>query len=96
MTDKLISIDESLGDQAGDLQKLMKLVDPRQRGDKDLVRLLLVRLKLDGLEPTRDYLVQKTRAADRCAFKGRLYDYLKDDVEERICHDNASGVGPPI
>ena len=85
MTDTLISIDDSLSDQAEDLQKLMKLVDPHQREDKDLARLLMVRLKLDGLERTRGYLVQKTRAADSCGFNGRLYDYLKDDVEERTC-----------
>lgn len=87
MTDKLISIDDSLVDQTADLQKLMKLVDPHQREDRDLARLLLVRLKLDGIERTRDYLVQKTRAADRCGFQGRLYHYLKDNAEERTCRD---------
>jgi hypothetical protein len=87
MTDKLIAIDDSLANQTEDLQKLMKLVDPHQRGDRDLARLLLVRLKLDGLEPTRDYLVEKTRAADRCGFEGRLYHYLKDDATERTCRE---------
>jgi hypothetical protein len=90
MTDKLIAIDDSLGDQTEDLQKLMKLVDPHQHEDRDLARLLLVRLKLDGLERTRDYLVQKTRAADRCGFQGRLYHYLKDNAEERTCRDQDS------
>ena len=90
MTDNLISIDDRLDDQTEDLQKLMKLVDPHQREDKDLARLLLVRLKLDGLATTRDYLVAKTRAADACGFNGRLYDYLKDDAQERVCTDDNS------
>ena len=90
MTDNLIAIDDSLGDQAANLEKLMKLVDPSQREDQDLARLLLIRLQLDGLDDTRDYLVQKTRAADRCNYAGRLYDYLKDDVEERTCPDGNS------
>jgi hypothetical protein len=85
MTDKLIAIDESLEDQAENLNKLMKLVDPHQRDDRDLTRLLLIRLRLDGMKRTRAYLVEKTRAADRCKYQGRLYDYLKDDVEERAC-----------
>ena len=89
MNDNLISLDDSLGDQAENLQKLMKLVDPHQRSDKDLARLLLVRLQLDGLERTRAYLVQKTRAADRCKYHGRLYDYLKDDVQARACRDES-------
>lgn len=90
MTEKLIRIDTSLRDQAEDLKKLMKLVDPSQREDQDLARLLLIRLQLDGLDDTRDYLVQKTRAAERCNYTGRLYDYLKDDVEERTCQSEDS------
>lgn len=90
MTDNLISINESLSDHADDLKKLMKLVDPSQREDKDLASLLLIRLQLDGLNQTRDYLVQKTRAADMCNFKGSLYDYLKNDVEERTCQSEDS------
>ena len=87
MTDKLITIDESLEEQAENLKKLMKLVDPHQRDDSDLARMLLIRLRLDGLERTRAYLVEKTRAADKCGYKGRLYDYLKDDVEDRACQE---------
>lgn len=90
MTDNLIHMDDSLADHADDLNKLMKIVDPKQREDKDLARLLLIRLQLDGLDITRDYLVQKTRAADTCNYSGRLYDYLKDDVEERTCQSEDS------
>lgn len=88
MTDKLIAIDESLEDQTENLKKLMKLVDPHQREDRDLARMLLIRLRLDGLKRTRAYLVERTRAADKCGYQGRLYDYLKDDVEERACQED--------
>lgn len=94
MTDNIIRIDDRLGDQAENLQRLMKLVDPHQREDKDLARLLLVRLELDGLERTRAYLVQKTRAADRCNYGGRLYDYLKDEVEARTCDKSDATAHP--
>lgn len=88
MTDNLISIERNLGHHADDLKKLMKLVAPSQREDRDLTRLLLIRLQLDGLERTRVYLVAKTRAAEACNFTGRLYDYLKDDVEEGACQND--------
>ncbi|MDJ0780684.1 MAG: hypothetical protein QNJ22_01870 [Desulfosarcinaceae bacterium] len=90
MADNLIPIDDTLGGLAEELQKLMKLVDPHQRDDKELARLLLIRLKIDGLERTRAYLVEKTRAADACGYTGRLYDYLKDDTEARSCQGEGS------
>ena len=72
------------------LQKLMLLVPPDQRKDKDLMRLLAFRLKLDGFTATRQYLVRKTRDADKCAYPGRLYDYLKNDREEKQCGDRGA------
>ena len=85
MTAEIIEL-ENINEAARiDLNKLMLLVPPEQREDQDLKRLLLFRLKLDGLHTTRGYLVEKTREADRCGYTGRIYDYLKDDFESRVC-----------
>ncbi|MGD9210508.1 MAG: hypothetical protein PVI90_07010 [Desulfobacteraceae bacterium] len=88
MTDNIISIENHFSEQATDLKKLLKLVSPSQRNDTELQRLILFRLKLDGFDRTRAYLVDKTRAADKCGFNGRLYDYLKDDKIESTCEPN--------
>ena len=94
MKDNLIPIDDSLGDQAEDLQKLMKLVDPHQREDRDLARLLLVRLKLDGLERTRAYLVEKTTKRSghiiKCPQKDCKYKRKAEPQEDTGAADESS------
>jgi len=85
MSADIIPIEEHPAMRSEDLKKLLLLVPPKQRDDIDLQRLILFRLKLDGLDSTRAYLVEKFRAADSCGFSGRLYDYLKDDTAENNC-----------
>jgi len=92
MAHNVIAIETLDGADKEALQKLMLLVPPDQRQDKDLLRLLAFRLKLDGFTATRQYLVRKTRDADQCVFTGRLYDYLKDDLEEQKCGSPSSDV----
>ena len=85
MTGDIIEL-EQINDAARiDLKKLLLLIPPEQREDQQLKRLLLFRLQLDGLHATRAYLVEKTREADRCGYTGSMYEYLKDDVEARVC-----------
>jgi len=88
MGQKLYSIENLSGQDHDDLEKLLLLVPPKQRQDLQLRRLLLFRLLIDGFEITRSYMVDKTRAADRCGFSGRIYDYLKDDDIERSCPED--------
>jgi hypothetical protein len=85
MPKDLIDIEHLPGKDREQLEKLMLLAPPADRDDVRLRRLLLFRLRLDGFPSTRGYLVEKTRSADRCRFIGSLYDYLKDDVEEKAC-----------
>ncbi len=87
MSTKIVTLEDLPGPHNQELKKLMLLVPPKQRDDSDLTRLILFRLKLDGFEQTRAYLVEKLRAADGCSFNGRLYDYLKDDVQENECKE---------
>ena len=92
MEKDLIDLDEIPGEDRENLEKLMLLVSPAERTDVQPRRLLLFRLRLDGISKTRDYLVQRTRASERCGFSGRIFDYLKDDTEERSC-TNRNGAG---
>lgn len=85
MADSIIPIEDHFSEKRPDLKKLLKLVPPKQRDDTDLQRLILFRLSLDSFASTRAYLVDKIRAADRCKFNGRLFDYLKDDKIETAC-----------
>jgi len=85
MGEKLYSIEDVSGPEQDNLEKLLLLVPPKQRQDLQLRRLLLFRLLIDGFQATRSYLVDRTRAADRCGYSGRIYDYLKDDDIERSC-----------
>lgn len=85
MSDNIISLEDHPGTNPKDLKKLLLLISPDQRDDVELQRLMLFRMKLDGFDRTRSYLVEKLRDAEACGFKGRLFDYLKNDTEEKAC-----------
>ena len=90
MDNSLIDIDDLPGEDRDHLEKLMLLVSPSDRADIRLRRLLLFRLRLDGFTQTRNYLVEKTRSAERCGFSSGLFEYLKDDEQEKGCGDAVS------
>ena len=62
-------------------------VPARHREDERLVRILAFRLKVDGFETTKDFVSRKLIEAERCTFRGLLYDFLKDDEESRACQE---------
>jgi hypothetical protein len=70
-----------------DLNRLMQIVPARHQEDGDLRHLIAFRLKLDGITPTRSYIVRKIREMNACGFSGRMYDYLKDDQGHNSCSD---------
>ena len=92
MTDKIIAIEETEGPFQKIFQNLLQLVPKKDVGDKKLQRLIAFRLKLDGEDLTRQYLSRKIEEAIQCAYSGSLYDFLKDDFEEKQC---ATGDKPP-
>ncbi len=85
MTGKVISIEEREGPFQMIFQRTMRMVPERDRGDKDIQRLIAFRLQQDGEAATNEYLIRKIRDMIQCGYTGRLYDYLKDDVEEKMC-----------
>jgi hypothetical protein len=96
MTGKIISIEEEDGPFQVIFQRILRMVPDRDKQDKNLQRLIAFRLKIDGEAETSEYLVRKIREIIRCAYTGSLYDFLKDDLEEKICKTGRSdGSAPP-
>jgi hypothetical protein len=71
------------------------MVPDRDREDKRLQRLIAFRLKIDGEAAISEYLIKKIKAAIKCSFRGSLYDYLKDDLQEKTCVGDGSDSQPP-
>jgi len=82
----IIHIEEQEGPFLAILQRVMRMVPEKDRNDGNLQRLIAFRLRLDGEVATREYLLEKIREIIQCAYTGTLYDYLKDDLEEKECH----------
>ena len=86
MSDKLIAIEEQEGPIKTVFQRIMRMVPDRDRGDKNLQRLLAFRLRLDGEAALSEYLIRKIRETIKCAYTGSLYEFLKDDMIEKECN----------
>jgi len=65
--------------------RLMELIPEEKRTEEKLQRLLAFRLKLDGEDPTRAYILNKMELAVECQYTGNLYDFMKDDRIETSC-----------
>ena len=85
MSDKFVAIEEQDGPHQALFQKIMRMVPDRDRNDKNLQRLLAFRLRIDGEAAASEYLIHKIREAIKCAYTGKLYDFLKDDLIEKKC-----------
>lgn len=77
-----------IGESSQPFNRLMALVPIKERSDIKLKRFLLFRMKIDGEEATRDYLLKGIDHAKKSAFGGSLYEYLKD------CGESLSGGAP--
>ena len=85
MSDKLIAIEEQDGPFQSVFQRIMRMVPDRDKNDKNLQRLLAFRLRLDGEAALSEYLIRKIRETIKCAYTGKLYNFLKDDLIEKEC-----------
>jgi hypothetical protein len=97
MSDKLIHIEEKDGPFQALFQRIMRMVPDRDKNDKNLQRLLAFRLRIDGEAALSEYLIRKIRETIKCAYTGRLYNFLKDDLIEKECgtEEEESGPEPP-
>jgi hypothetical protein len=87
MEEKIIRVEKQAAVDQEALNRLLMLVPPRHRDDERLVRFLVFRLQVDGFETTKGFLSQKLIEAERCTFRGLLYDFLKDDKARSNCQE---------
>jgi hypothetical protein len=78
MTQKVIFPENMFGEGSRSFQRLMELVPAKDRADIKLKRFLVFRMKIDGEEATRTFLLNGIEHARESAFNGTLYDYLVD------------------
>ena len=77
------------------LERVMLLVPEKDKQDLNLQRIIAFRLKLDGEPETRAYLVKKIEEIIQCAYTGSLYEFLKDDIQEKKCVSKKENPDPP-
>ena len=95
MEDKVITIDSDGGPHQMILQRIWRMVPDKDKDDIDLKRLLAFRLRVDGEAATSEFLMRKIRDMIQCAFRGRLYDFIKDNEIAGRCKSSKSDSGPP-
>jgi len=81
MSEKVIAIEKLEGPYQTIFQNVMRMVPDRDKDDKDLQRLIAFRLRSDGEAAIRAYLINKIKEIIQCGYKGRFYDFLKDEKE---------------
>jgi len=95
MTADIINIEDRDEALHAVLEKVIQLVPEKDRQDINLQRIIAFRLKLDGEAATRAYLVKKIEEIIQCAYTGSLYDFLKDDIQEKECSAKKEKPDPP-
>ena len=95
MSDKIFSLEETEGAFQITFQRVMRMIPDRDKNDKKLQRLIAFRLKLDGEAAISEYLIKKIRDAIKCAYTGSLYDFLKDDLQQKECSETDIDPEPP-
>jgi len=78
MTQKVIFPEDMMGEENQAFKRLMALVPDEDKTDLKLKRFLVFRMRIDGEEATRAYLLGGIEHARESAFNGALYDYLVD------------------
>ena len=96
MSNKLITIEEHDGPYKALLQRIMRMVPDRDKNDKNLQSLLAFRLRIDGEAALSEYLIRKIKEAIKCAYTGKLCDFLKDDLIEKKCDMDEEETGPEV
>lgn len=81
MANKVIFPEDLIDKGSQPFHRLMKLVPLEERLDIKLKRFLLFRMKIDGEEATRDYLLKGIAHAREHDFKGSLFDFLMESGE---------------
>jgi hypothetical protein len=95
MNCRIISIETDTGPFKVIFLRVMQMVPDRDKNDTSLQRMIAFRLKNDGEEVTRQFLISKIRDMIQCAYNGRLYDFIKDDEKLKGCIGDPEITDPP-
>jgi hypothetical protein len=76
MTQKIIFPEDMTGEENQAYQRLMALVPDKDQADIKLRRFLAFRMRIDGEEAARAYLIKGIEHARVSVFDGTLYEYL--------------------
>ncbi len=95
MTADIINIEDRDDALHAMLERVLLLVPEKDNQDLNLQRIIAFRLKLDGEAETRAYLVKKIEETIQCAYTGSLYEFLKDDIQEKKCISKIENPDPP-
>ena len=85
MIEKVIRIEDKDGTVGILLERIMRMVPDRDKNDEKLRQLLAFRLRIDGEDRIREYLMTKIKATIECGYTGSFYDFIKDDLKEKEC-----------
>ena len=95
MTADIINIEDRDDALHAMLERVLLLIPEKDKQDLNLQRIIAFRLKLDGESVTRAYLINKIEEAIQCSYTGSLYEFLKNDVQEKICTTKNENPEPP-
>ena len=88
MTGKVLDLENQLeGVNKEAFDRLIGLLGQRDQKDEELRKLVAFRLKIDGEDSMRQYLLKKINLARQCRYSGRFFDFIKDDQEEKRCQN---------
>lgn len=76
MGQKVIFPEDMAGEENKAFERLMALVPAGDQVDPKLKRFLAFRMRIDGGEATRAFLLEGIEHARENAFRGSLYEYL--------------------
>ena len=93
--DKVIAIESLGGPLHIVLRNVLRMVPSRDQNDVAIQRLLAFRLRIDGENATRAYLMRKIRDMIQCQYNGGLYDFLKNQQASRDNGDPPGKIDPP-
>ena len=94
MTPKVIAIENRPGIPLFVLQRVMRMVPDRDKGDKRLQRLLAFRLQHDGEAATCEYLMRHIRRYIRHSTPHGFYDFILQDQGARAMSADGQDVDP--
>lgn len=94
MPRKVISLEKRRGAPFLVLQRIMRMVPDRDKGDRRLQRLLAFRLQHDGEAATCEYLMRHIRRYIRRPQPRGFYNFIVQDHEAQATTDNFKGSDP--